>query len=193
MWFQSCFQYVKCWILFFLSPSHPTHKKIPKLGWKDKDTINKLSFKGPFPPQPFQNFNILCSTLKVAEFVLRFVTDPENRNPKKIPFWVELSESWWFPALYSLHSNLTPVGLTEPFLCCQNSTFFLFLKAKPEEKAFDAIPVSLIKKPGRLWSSLIMGRGFQNKFNGFGKGMHKPFLQSFVCFRFPLMAPFQEF
>lgn len=48
----------------------------------------------------------------------------------------------------------------------------MFLKAKAEEKAFDAIPDSLIKKLGRLRGSLISKsreRGFQNKFNEFGK------------------------
>lgn len=155
-----------------------------------KKTMNKLSFKGLFPPQPFQNFNILCSTLKVAEFVLRFDTDPENRHLKKSHFgWNYQNSSSLFPEVSAFQAH----PWQNPSCAARISLFSCFLKAKPEEKAFDAIPVSLIKKPGRLWSSLITGRGFQNKFNEFGKGMHKPFLQGFVCFRFPLMAHFQEF
>lgn len=50
--------------------------------------VNKLTLKGPLQPKPFQNCGILSSTLQVAEFALKFLTDPKNRTdtPKKIPF-----------------------------------------------------------------------------------------------------------
>lgn len=148
---------------FFLSPSHPTHKKIPKSEWNDKikKPINNLTFKGHFQPKPFQHSHILCSTFEAAEFVLRFLTDPENKHPGKsqlngiIRILVTFRSVPALCSLRLLHSQLTPRDPRGPFLWLQNSSFFLFLTAKPEENAFEAIPIPLIKKPGRLWSSFI--------------------------------------